>query len=812
MRQIALFLILNFTFFNQLDAQKTYNITSAKDKIKVDGVLDEESWLDAEIAKDFIVNYPDFGAKPSFDSEFKLTYSDDALYFSGQVFDTPDSVSYQLSQRDNFGNGDWVSIIIDPYGKNLNAFAFYVTASGVELDALYDGESQDFSWNSVWKSKVIRTETGWQFEMRIPYSAIRFPNKEVQDWNINFKRQVRRKREMSYWNPVDPALYGEITQNGKLKGIKNIKPPLRLSFSPFGITYVESNYNNPEGTKQVQSRTTGGMDLKWGLNDAFTLDMTLIPDFGQTISDNQVLNLGPFEIQFDENRSFFKEGTDLFGIGNVFYSRRIGERPYSGNGAVFLEAGETILESASKAPLLNGTKISGRTNKGLGVGVFNAIEGRTESILEDSLGNLRSVETNPLTNYNVTVFSQNFSNNGKVSFLNTNVLRDGLARDANVSVLNSQFFTKNRDYTISSTFKVSDRYQAANHDLGHNASVYIGKVQGSWRYGGSYYEESDTYNPNDLGFLFANNSRGMNLEGSYNDFKPKGRFLRKWTNVNINYEELYKPKLYSNLNINWSLAGTFNNFLTAGFNGGFSPFGSVDHFESRNFGIPLNYNAAYRFSGFYSSDYSKKFALDARAGYRFLVNSDQNYYNLSLSPRFQFSPRFFLIFNSSYDYLENDFGYVQNLEGTDDIIIGTRNRDIVTNTLNSEFVFTKRMGLNVRFRHNWQRVSYQNFNSLNADGSRSATNYSPVDENGGSQHNTSFNAFTVDINYRWVFFPGCEMLIFYKNNIFTSVSGLDKSYFGTFDTLFNQPQINSLSLKVQVFVDALYFKPGGLKI
>ena len=54
----------------------------------------------------------------------------------------------------------------------------------------------------------------------------------------------------------------------------------------------------------------GGLDIKYGINQSYTLDMTLIPDFGQVGFDNQVLNLSPFEIQYDEKRSFFNEGTE----------------------------------------------------------------------------------------------------------------------------------------------------------------------------------------------------------------------------------------------------------------------------------------------------------------------------------------------------------------------------------------------------------------------------------------------------------------------------------------------------------------------
>lgn len=790
--------------------QRVYNIKYAKDEIKIDGDLNEESWQNAATATDFTMNFPNVGAKASHKTEVYLIYSDDAIYFGAKVYDDKDSISYFLSQRDNFGNADYIGLTIDTYGNYLNAFAFYVTPSGVELDALVNEENFDYSWNAVWKSRVQTTDYGWSVEMRIPYSAIRFPNQEVQNWNINFERQTRRTREIDYWNPVDPTKYGEITQAGKLDGVRDIKPPLRLSFSPYTIGYLENNYV-PGADKQVfRQRVTGGMDLKWGLNDAFTLDMTLVPDFGQTVSDNQILNLGPFEVQFAENRSFFKEGTDLFGIGGVFYSRRIGGTPYYASRPyqnLNDSLGERVVSESTKAPLLNATKVSGRTKKGLGIGVFNAIEGRTTATIQDSLGNTRTVETNPLTNYNVTVFSQNLKNNGRVSVLNTHVAREGDAGDANVTVLGSQFFTKDRNYSITTFGKISNKMEVDKNTFGHSFYSYVAKVQGSYRYGLSYYEESDTYDPNDLGFLYNNNSRSLNVDWQYSNFVPKGKFLRKYVNMNLNYEELYFPRLFSNFNYSLGVVGTLRNFLTMGLNGDVSPIGYIDHFESRNFGIPVNFAPSFRVGGFYSSDYSKPFALDFRFNRRTFLNKGQAYNYANISPRFQLSTRMFLVYSLDYEYYSKDYGYVTPVEDVEGIVLGTRNRDIVTNSVSGELIFSKRMGMNVRFRHYWQRVNYQYFSDLQEDGNQVRNAYNPVNELGVSRHNTSFNAFTVDINYKWVFYPGCEFLIFFKNNIFSSVNDLDNSYFSTFNTLFDQPQINSLSGKLLIFIDALYLRP-----
>ena len=95
-----------------------------------------------------------------------------------------------------------------------------------------------------------------------------------------------------------------------------------------------------------------------------------------------LLYLFGFEVQFDENRSFFSEGTELFNKSNLFYSRRIGDKPSS---AISLSENEILVESPSRVQMLNASKISGRTAKGLGIGFFNAITEKTYATVEDTI-------------------------------------------------------------------------------------------------------------------------------------------------------------------------------------------------------------------------------------------------------------------------------------------------------------------------------------------------------------------------------------------------------------------------------------------
>ena len=795
-------------------AQRSYHIEKKDVELNFDGLLKEAVWESTETADKFTTNSPVYGEISKFDSEIHLFYDDNAIYIGGNLYDpNPDSVSYTLSQRDDEGNADWFGVSLDPYANSVNAFAFMVTAAGVEIDGLESSNNMDPSWNAVWKSAVAKTDFGWSFEMRIPYSAVRFPNKPVQEWNMNFWRSVRRVRETSHWNPIDPQVFGAITQSGRMTGIHDVKSPLRLSITPYATGYLENSYDEELGKQTWKRRLTGGMDLKYGLNDAFTLDMTLIPDFGQTTSDRQVLNLGPFEVRYNENRPFFIEGTDLFQIGGVFYSRRIGARPYNAWKAYDgLAENEEVVSDASTSPLINGSKVSGRTKGGLGIGIFNSVEGRTEARILDDEGNERFVQTNPLTNYNVFVLSQNLKNNSTVSFVNTNVTREGEERDANVSVGAINLFSKNGKYRVTSTYR-SSRVMEEETTVGHTFGARVYKVSGLLQWDFGYWEESDTYDPNDLGFLYNNNERGYSAAIELNDFKGSKRFFRRNVRLAWWYAELYKPQLYQNTAFNWTVGGLHRKQLYTNIGGDVKPFGEVNHFESRSFGKEVRFNPNAEIRWFFTSDYSKRFALDGRFWFRNFFNTTQHGKGLYLSPRVRISDRLNLIVRTDLDFFNGDYGYVNPYDEAYDneIILGVRDRVVVENSIESQFVFTNRMGIDLRLRHYWQQVDYSHFTELQDDGWTTISTYNPLDENGESEHNTNYNAFTVDVNYRWIFIPGSELRIVYKNNLFHSKSDLDPNYFGTFGTLFDQPQINSISMKFLVFLDAIYLRKKNKK-
>ena len=285
--------------------RREIKIVRITEKVKVDGVLDELFWEDCYVSGGFSQNIPNTGAPCSEKTEVRIAYDDNAIYIGATMFDDRDSMSLTLSQRDDEGNADWFNVVFDPYNAGTIGFSFLVTSAGVQEDVLEQVNSRDVNWNAVWRSAVEVHDDRWVAEMRIPFSALRFSSSKLETWGINFGRNIRRHREQSYWNFYDPQGLNLLSQLGELKGLENVNSPLRLFLTPYISGYIQ-NYNGSTGYTG-----NGGMDVKYGINDAFTLDMTLIPDFGQVQFDNKVLNLSPFEVQYNERRQFFTEGTQL---------------------------------------------------------------------------------------------------------------------------------------------------------------------------------------------------------------------------------------------------------------------------------------------------------------------------------------------------------------------------------------------------------------------------------------------------------------------------------------------------------------------
>ncbi len=779
--------------------------------IKIDGDLNDAAWQTVTPTGNFITSHPEFGKPSAHKTQVKVAYDNSAVYVGAYLYDNPENIRTQLTSRDVLDRQDVDIFVVgfDTYLDRQNAFLFRVSAAGVQFDAKgaqNNNPVYDVTWDAVWESKVSIKKDGWVAEMKIPFSAIRFSKKDIQDWGINFARFCRKDNENSIWNPVNPNLNGDINQWGTWTGIKNISPPLRLSFLPYvsgGVRVAPTSNGNV--TENLKS---GGMDVKYGVSESFTLDMTLIPDFAQVQSDNLQLNLTPFEIKFEDYRPFFTEGTELFNKAGLFYSRRIGAAP-SGAAGVLNKYGSNADYTISKNPgitrLYNATKFSGRTKGNLGIGVFNAVTAPMYAKVNNRhTGFDSSILTEPLANYNIVVFDKALKNRSSVSFTNTNVLRRGNSRNANVSSVDVSLFDKKNTYNFTWTGRYSTVWGSKVNKNGYTTTAGFGKVSGLIHYKALINVEDDKYDPNDMGYLANNNSIDYSGNISYNQLKPTKKLINQVYTINAINKNLYAPFRWSNFEAKASAFFLFKNFwdLTAVFQT--SPLWSNDFFiNSTVYNGYFLKRTPYYYIGFNgSTDSRKKLFFSYSLGGAESPLPKDPYWTAYAGLRYRFSNKFQVSANMNIVQDRGNWGWalMNNPDGSP--VISRRNTKTNTGIVSAQYGFTKRMNATIRLRHYWYAVNNTNFYKLKTDGYW----YEVAFING---KNISYNAFNIDMFYTWDFLLGSRITVAWKNALGSNVyidPYSNATYLKNFGRTINNPHSNEVTIKIVYFLDYLKLK------
>ena len=823
MRTLFLVFLLSISAFSLLAQQTTPKQLASKRTtaaIKIDGNIDEPAWKEVAPATDFVEWRPNAGVIENSANKtvVYLLYDNTSVYIAGYCYErTKDSVSRELIGRDKVGVNDFVGVIFDTYNDKINGFGFYVTPYGEQYDAKYSSTSgEDDSWNGVWDSEAKIQENGWSFEMRIPYSALRFVSSANQTWGLNITRRRNKTGQQYMWNPVDPKVNGFVNQEGLWTGIEKIVAPVRLSFSPYFSTYANHYPAKTTGVKDVTSSVNGGMDVKYGISDAFTLDMTLIPDFGQVQSDNQVLNVSPFEVRFNENRAFFTEGTELFNKGNLFYSRRIGSTPiHYWDVAGQLNANESVLKNPSETKLINATKVSGRTKKGLGIGVFNAITKTMYAEVEDNTKHKREIETGPLTNYNIIVFDQTLKNNSSVSFINTNVLRSGKDYDANVSAALFNFNNKKNTYNWNGKFSVSHLTSPdTKGSTGYSHTVGFGKTGGRFNFNLTQEIADEKYDINDMGILFNNNYIDHNFWAGYRWLKPGKWYNRINLNLNAGLSSLYKkfnsqviPSSFQRFNTNVNVNAQLKSLWFIGAFVGYVPVAN-DFYEPRKEGRSFRSPSRLQLEAWVETNNAKKYYLGADyfVGLRNQFNSRNH--EIRAWHRFRFNDKLSVSQDFYLNPFSNDAGFYSprdaagNRIALNDIVFTRRNRTTIENILSAKYNFTNKSGITFRARHYWSKVEQKELYDLQINGDLLPS----VHTGAVSLFDLNQNFFNIDAVYTWQFAPGSFINIVWKNSITGFDDAVQYSYFKNFSNTVSASQNNNLSLKIIYFLDYLNIK------
>jgi hypothetical protein len=777
--------------FLPVNNKKEISTVKIKNPIKIDASLNEEDWKNVPIAKNFVMFNQENGKPelPELRTEVKVLYDDDAIYVGAILYDNePDKILKEISERDDIGAADFFGVFINGFNDGQQEFSFFVSASDGQMDLIRTTVNEDTSWDAIWESKAKITDIGWIVEMRIPYAALRFSEEEKQTWGINFFRELRRNRQMFTWNPVDNRKGFFTQQSGILKGIEKINTPTRLFLIPYSSFYL-----NSLGKDKSFGTLKGGLDLKYGLTDAFTLDMVLIPDFGQTRFDNKILNLGPFEQIFDENRPFFTEGTDLFNKGGLFYSRRIGQR--ASKYPITSET-EEVIDFPNTIDLVNAVKVSGRTKDGLGIGFLNTITKKTDVVIRDkNTGSTRTETVEPLANYNVLVLDQRFNGNSSVSLINTNVTRNGNFRDANVTATTFDLNTKKNTYNLNGALKYSyvNNYANLQNKNGITANLGFGETSGKIRFSVNGEYVSKDYDNNDLGFNFQTNYFSISANANYRLLQSTEKLnsFRISLNTFAQFDKATNYLQEQNFNINLNLTNKKNHSAGIGIN--INPFERYNFYNPQVEGRFVIFPKNYGMWGFISTNYNNKFAIDINPNIGITETKGWWYWGIDISPRYRFNDKLSLIYRNSINNEYQDLGRVDQVGN--DIIFAKRDNQTLETSLEGKYSITAKMNFGLKLRHYWSFSENNSYFKLLENGYTEAYSYS-------DNANQNLNLWNFDLSYSWWFAPGSQMSFLYRNASGIFQNTIDKNFVYNTKKVFNHEDLNhTFSISIRYFID-----------
>jgi hypothetical protein len=335
--------------------------------VTLDGALEEPGWATAPMAQHFVQSDPREGQPATFDTEVRVLYDDDSLYFGVFAKDEEPSriIVNDLKKDYNTEGSDGFRIILDTFHDERNGYQFATNPAGAKWDAQVSNEGRETNanWDGIWEVATRITETGWVAEIRIPFRTLKFNGAEAQTWGMNFERKVRRLNEDSFWSPI-PRIYDitRVSLAGTVDGLRGLRPGRNIRVKPYALSS-----SNTVGRIGTDGDVDAGLDVKYGVTSGLTWDFTVNTDFSQAEADEQQINLSRFNLFFPEKRDFFLENSGIFQFGaggggfggggggdlRLFFSRRIG-----------------LSNAGAAVPILAGTRLTGRQGA-YSIGVLN---------------------------------------------------------------------------------------------------------------------------------------------------------------------------------------------------------------------------------------------------------------------------------------------------------------------------------------------------------------------------------------------------------------------------------------------------------
>ena len=620
----------------------------------IDGdVLGDPVYADAVFATGFVQNRPFEGQPASERTEVRIVYTADTIYFGVVCYtDDPSTIVVADSRRDSdMTETDSFQIILDTYLDGQNGFVFGTNPAGIEYDGQVTNEGQgsgrfggggsgrpsnsrqqrgsgggfNLNWDGAWQVATSVTDLGWTAEIAIPFRTLRYPRNDVQNWGVNFQRNIRSRNEQAFWAPL-PRQYNlnRISLAGELQGV-SVPAQRNLQLTPYALGEVLHR----SGDARNLSTGDVGVDLKYSVTPSMTLDLTYNTDFAQVEVDDQQINLDRFTLFFPEKRPFFLENAGLFSVGqsgavDIFFSRRIG-----------------LGDSGEQVPIVGGGRLSGKVGRNTNIGFLN--------MQTASLG----ASGTPGQNFTVARVRQDLANRSNIGAIVVN--RDGTGSlgdgDYNRTYAFDGRWGIGEGGTISGFAAATDTPELSGDDA-HAYALSAQHQSERARLSLGYTEVAPNFNP-EVGFLARQSYRRMNASVfttfrpddfmGVHEFRPHvnhntvfdfttGQQETQFTHIDNHTEWRNGYEIHTGMNL--SKEGVFEPFEI--FPGVVVPPGTYDHKEAQiagntNLGAPVSANINTIIGGLFGGDrVTITPSIAARVGETFNAAFEWSYNDLRL--------------------------------------------------------------------------------------------------------------------------------------------------------------------------------------
>jgi hypothetical protein len=641
-RRILILIVLTVLNLIAVAQKKSYTAARIKDKApEIDGQFDDNAWSIVDWQDDFTQNQPKNGEKPSQKTCFKILYDEDNIYVAIKAYDSdPTKIAKRLTRRDGW-DGDRVGIQFDSYHDQRTAFVFFVNAAGVKNDRIMtnDGDNTDDNWDPIWYTKTSMDSDGWNAEMKIPLSQLRFSSKDEQVWGLQVNRFIFRDSENDLWQHIPSNASGWISNYGELNGLKGLKPKRQVEIAPFLVGKYD-NYEKEQGNPYSTGSDfsfNAGVDGKIGLTNNLILDFSINPDFGQVEADPSELNLTAFESYFSEKRPFFIEGSNItyyqltpgghpWASDNLFYSRRIGRTPQYSPDLGDNEYAK-IPESTN---ILGAFKLTGKSKDGWSLGIVESI-GNKEKADIYSEGLTKQVVVEPFTNYLIGRLQKDINKGNTIvgtMFTSTNRSLDNtgletiLTKNAITGGIDFQQYFFKKKYYISTKFVASK--------INGTKEAILDQQKSSRRY---YQRPDENYYRLDSSLTSLSGTGGTFLFGKQANSGLRFLFNATWRSPGLELNDVgylrQANTVFQFFWVGYSITKPFSIFRGIYFNANqwaAWDFSKVNLFNGANFSFDLEFKNQWSFGSGFSLDFESISNTDLWGGPSIKLPGDVNYF------------------------------------------------------------------------------------------------------------------------------------------------------------------------------------------